>query len=138
MPGSVPLVPSLRVFLVEDSPRLCRLLADILGELDGVAVVGEAADEASAIRLLNDTQADLVIVDLELGSGSGLGVLRVLAGEPQRFGRLRTVVFSNYGHPSLRECCRKLGADGFFDKAFQFDDLIDYVLAARRGASVTY
>jgi len=125
------------VFLVEDSPRLRRLLAGILGELDGVAVVGEAADEFSAIRLLGECQADLAIVDLELGTGSGLEILRALSSQPQRFGRLRAVVFSNYGHPSLRECCRNLGADGFFDKAFQFDDLIDYVLAAR-SASVTY
>lgn len=138
MPGTSPLAPPLRVVLVEDSPRLCRLLAGILGELEGVAVVGEAADEASAIRLLGECQADLVIVDLELGSGSGLGVLRVLASHPGRFGQLRAVVFSNYGHPSLRERCHNLGADGFFDKAFQFDDLIDYVLAARQGNPVTY
>lgn len=135
VPGSA---PSLKVFLVEDSPRLRRLLSGILAELDGVAVVGEAADQAAAIRLLAESRADLVIVDLELGSGSGLEVLRTLAEEPERFGRVRTVVFSNYGHPGLRECCRKLGADGFFDKAFQFDDLIDYVLAARPGASVAY
>lgn len=134
MSGSRSLPPPLRVVLVEDSPRLCRLLAGILGELDGVAVVGEAADEPTAIRLLGECQADLAIVDLELGAGSGLEVLRILAEEPRRFGRLRTVVFSNYGHPSLRECCRGLGADGFFDKAFQLDDLIEYVLAARSAA----
>jgi two-component system OmpR family response regulator len=137
MRGSQSCLPRLRVVLVEDSPRLCRLLAGILGELDGVAVVGEAADEPSAIRLLGECQADLAIVDLELGAGSGLEVLRALADEPKRFGHLRTVVFSNYGHPSLRECCRDLGADGFFDKAFQLDDLIEYVLAARR-ATLTY
>ena len=129
---SLSLSPPLRVVLVEDSPRLCRLLAGILGELDGVAVVAEAADEPSAIRVLSECQADLAIVDLELGKGSGLEVLRTLAEQPQRFGHLRTVVFSNYGHPSLRECCRNLGADGFFDKAFQLDDLLEYVLAARR------
>jgi two-component system OmpR family response regulator len=129
-----PLPPPLRVVLVEDSPRLCRLLAGILGELDGVAVVGEAPDEHSAIQILCESQADLAIVDLELGAGSGLEVLRTLAEQPDRFGHLRTVVFSNYGHPSLRECCRNLGADDFFDKAFQLDDLLEYVLAARRSS----
>lgn len=131
MPRAVPLPPPLRVVLVEDSPRLCRLLASILGELDGVTVVAEAADEPSALRILSECEADLAIVDLELGVGSGLEVLRALAEEPERFGHLRTVVFSNYGHPGLRECCRSLGADGFFDKAFQLDDLLEYVLAAR-------
>lgn len=125
-------LPCLKVVLVEDSPRLCRLLAGILDELEGVSVVAEAPDEGTALRLLNTCPADLAIVDLELGGGSGLGVLRALAREPQRFGHLRAVVFSNYGHPGLRDYCRQLGVDAFFDKAFQLDDLIDYVLAARR------
>lgn len=135
--ASSSLSPSLKVFLVEDSPRLCQLLAGILGELDGVAVVGEAADEPSAIQRIEESRPDVAIVDLELGRGSGLEVLRALYSQPQRFGRVRAVVFTNYGHPGLRDCCRKLGADGFFDKAFQLDDLIDYVLAARPG-TVSY
>ena len=67
MSGAAPHFSPLRVVLVEDSPRLCRLLAGILGELDGVAVVGEAADEPSALRVLSECEADLAIVDLELG-----------------------------------------------------------------------
>lgn len=126
-----PLLRRLRVFLVEDSPLLRGLLSDILGELGGVVVVGSAADEDGALHALETHSADLAIIDLQLESGSGFGVLRALQAQPERFGRPRAVVFSAYGHASLRDSCHALGVDQFFDKALQMDELIDYVEAAR-------
>lgn len=125
----------LRVVLIEDSPRLRELIADMLGELDGIRVVGEASEEAAALRLLAEHSADLVIVDLELLAGSGFGVLRALACEPGRYGRPRAVVFSHHDHPQLRERCRQLGAERFFNKADQLDEMIDFLMACRRRAA---
>lgn len=122
-------LPSLRVILVEDSPCLREVVAGMLGEIEGVALVGAAGDETAAIRLLDERPADLVIIDLELPSGSGFGVLAALtrlAGE-----RPRAVVFSNHDHPQLRERCRRLGAERFFNKAGQLDEMLDFLLAAR-------
>ena len=123
---------SLRVILIEDSPSLCELLRGMLEELDGVEVVADAADEQGAIEELERHHADLAIVDLELRKGSGLGVLSRLRSDPERFGRPRTVVFSNFAHRALREHCAALGVDRFFDKSFQIDELIDYVEGAVR------
>lgn len=120
----------LRVVLIEDSPKLCAVLRDMLGDLDGVEVVADADDEQGAISKLEQHQADLAIVDLELREGSGLGVLRTLQAEPQRFGHLRAVVLSNHGHKLVRARCAQLGVEGFFDKSFQMDELIDYIEAA--------
>jgi DNA-binding NarL/FixJ family response regulator len=119
-----------RVVLVEDSPKLCAVLRDMLGELDGVEVVADADDEAGAIAALERHRADLAIIDLELRAGSGLGVLRTLQTEPQRFGSPRPVVLSNHGHKAVRARCAQLGVERFFDKSFQMDELIDYIEAA--------
>lgn len=126
--------PPLRVILVEDSPRLRELVAGMLREMTGIAVVGEATDESSALRLLEAQPADLVIVDLELRTGSGLGLLRALAGAPERFRQVRAVVFSNHDHPHLRERCHQLGAERFFNKAAQLEELLDFLNAARTSA----
>lgn len=130
--GSLPL----RVALIEDSPILCEMLRDVLQELEGVEVVADAEDELGALAELERTQVDLAIVDLELRAGSGLGVLSHLHAEPERFGRPCAVVFSNYGHETMRARCQALGVERFFDKSFETDDLIDFVqaLAARRRA----
>lgn len=117
----------LKVVLVEDSPRLRELLVGMLHEIAGITVIGEADDEVTAVRLLEERPADVVIVDLELQAGSGIGLLHALSREPERFRRPRAVVFSNHDHPHLRERCRKLGAEQFFNKFSQLDELIEFL-----------
>jgi len=65
----------------------------------------------------------LVIVDLFLEDGSGLGVLRAVH---QRTKRLRTVVLSNYATPEVRQRCLELGAERVFDKSGDIEDLLSY------------
>lgn len=117
----------LRVVLIEDSPILCEMLRDVLEELDDVEVVADAEDEAGAIAALEHQAVDLAIVDLELRAGSGLGVLGHIRADPQRFGQPRAVVFSNYGHETMRARCKALGVERFFDKSFDTDSLIEFV-----------
>lgn len=127
-PESTP--SALKVVLIEDSPEVRRLLGAVLCELSGVEVVGGAADERSALELLQLQRPDLAIVDLKLKGGSGIGVLRALARNPDRFGRPRAVVFSNHGQPLLRERCLALGVEHFFDKSTQLQELLAYVRQA--------
>lgn len=124
----------LNVFLIEDSPLLRSQLIETLEDLEGIHVVGHAEDESSAIAQLAAVRADLTIVDLELKSGSGIGVLRALRDEPSRFHSTWAVVLTTHSHRSVRQCCEQLGARAFFDKAMQMDELIDYVQAAQRAA----
>lgn len=129
--------PSLKVLLIEDSPLLGKLLRTMLEELGGVAVVAIAADETTALAELERCRPDLAIVDLNLREGSGLGVLRAVRGEPQRYGAPATAVFTNHAHSHLRERCNALGVDRFFDKALEMDALLDYVEGLRRAAVKT-
>ncbi|MGE5469688.1 MAG: response regulator transcription factor [Bacteroidota bacterium] len=125
--------PSLKVVLIEDSALLRQAIGNILGELAGVQVVGSAADEPSAIELLQVEQPNLAILDLQLRQGSGLGVLQEISRDPGRFGHPRAVVFSSHDQAVIRERCFALGVDCFFNKATQLDDLLDYVRQAVPG-----
>lgn len=120
----------LKIVLIEDSLLVRQTMGAVLGELAGVEVVGGAEDEFAAIELLQCQQPDLAIVDLELRAGSGLGVLRALSQNPERFGRPRAVVFSNHHQAVLRERCFALGVERFFDKGTQMGDLLAYVRQA--------
>ncbi len=113
----------LRTYLVEDSPVIRENLIATLEELAPVQVVGYAEDEPAAVAWLADHAVDLVIVDLFLARGSGLGVLRSL--RPRADGA-RYVVLSNYVNPAMRASCLALGADGVFDKSTEIDALIAY------------
>ena len=120
-------MPLLQTYLVEDSPLIRESLIATLEELAPVKVVGSADDEDSALRWLGGHAADLVIVDLFLKGGSGLGVLRAAQSAPAGSvnGR-RHVVLSNYATPAMRERCLALGADGVFDKSTEIDGLLAY------------
>lgn len=122
----------LRTYLVEDSPIIRDNLIATLEELSPVRVVGTASGETEALDWLQCHPTDLVIVDLFLTGGSGLGVLR------SRQASVRCVVLSNYVNPAMRARCLALGADRVFDKSTEIDDLIAYcgalaVSAARPG-----
>ncbi len=120
----------LKVFLIEDSSLLQELLLGMLSELDGVELCGCARGESAALCWLAEHQADLVIIDLELKQGSGIGVLHALQADADMYGKPRKVVLSNYSNPSMRQRCEHFGMDAFFDKSLHINELIDYVVDA--------
>jgi DNA-binding NarL/FixJ family response regulator len=119
----------LKAFIVEDSPVIRENLIATLEEMVSLQVVGTAEDEAHAVAWLNDgdNACDLVIVDIFIKRGSGLGVLQKTQ---QRTPSLRKhVVLSNYATADMRKRCLELGADQVFDKSNEIDNLIDYCVA---------
>ena len=115
----------LKTYIVEDSPVIRENLIATLEELLPVEVVGTAEDEATALQWLTqpDHPVDLVIVDIFLKGGSGLGVLRAAQSllQPRKL-----VVLSNYATQDMRRKCLALGADQVFDKSHEIDALIAY------------
>ena len=120
-------MPSVNTFIVEDSPIILDNLVATLEELAPVKVVGTAPDEASALRWLAEpgNACDLVIIDIFLKSGSGLGVLRSF-DKNKRSAHGQRVVLTNYATPDMRAMCASLGADRVFDKSNELDELIAY------------
>lgn len=118
---------ALRTYIVEDSPVIRENLIATLEELVPVRVVGSADSESTAVQWLTDPghPVELVIVDIFLRRGSGLGVLRATRAAQPRY---RLVVLSNYATAVMRRECLALGADRVFDKSNDIDALIQYCL----------
>ncbi len=115
----------LKTYIVEDSQVIRDGLIATLEELGPVEVVGTAEDESTATQWLTQpsNRFDLVIIDIFLKSGSGLGVLRVASTLAQR---RNVVVLSNYATQDIRRRCLELGADRVFDKSNEIEALIAY------------
>ncbi len=114
----------LKTFIVEDNKVIYENLVSTLEELANVEVVGHAKDEETAVQWLNHGERfDLMIVDIFLLTGSGLGVLK--AAQDARIAA-RRVVLTNYATPDIRKRCALLGADRVFDKSCELEDLIAY------------
>lgn len=127
-------MPPVKALIVEDSPVILDNLVATLEELAQVEVVGSVGDEAGALRWIEQPPAlfDLMIIDIFLKSGSGLGVLRAAqkAGLPAR-----RVVLTNFANPDIRKRCAELGAERVFDKSSELEELISYCVRVADGAA---
>ena len=114
-----------KTFIVEDNAVIRDKLISALEEMAAIQVVGSAANEAEALNWLlpGPRRCDLVIIDIFLRQGSGLGVLRALADSGLLVHR---VVLTNYATADMRRRCKELGAHRVFDKSHELDGLIDY------------
>ncbi|MEU7511149.1 response regulator [Streptomyces sp. NPDC042898] len=68
----------LRVLVVEDDPVAADAHALYAGRVEGFTVVGIAHSRAAAVRVLDRTPVDLILLDLYLPDGHGLQLLRAL------------------------------------------------------------
>jgi DNA-binding NarL/FixJ family response regulator len=109
---------------VEDNATLRENLMGALEELTCVNVVGSCGTEDEALEwLVGPEPWDLLIVDLFLKRGSGMGLVqRVARRQPHQ----RVVVFSNYVNAGVRKRCAQVGVDAVFDKSTEIDALVDY------------
>lgn len=116
---------ALKAYIVEDNAVIRDNLMETLTELAGVQTVGYSETEQGACFWLAQHPRDwqLLVVDLFLQQGSGLGVLRECG---QRSSRQRVVVLSNYATADIRKRCLACGADAVFDKSTELDQFLAY------------
>jgi two-component system, OmpR family, response regulator len=119
----------LRVLLVEDSRRLAERISELIELNENTKVVRTVVDEASAVAAVQSGQFDLVVLDLQLESGSGFGVLEQLGPK-----RPPVVVLTNYALPQYESRARALGAEHFLDKSRDYERLVDIVGSYRNAA----
>src|SRR5687767_9321737 len=122
----------LRILLVEDSPLLRGRLENMLSQHAAFKVTGLAAAESEAIEKLDSVPYDVIVVDVELRPGSGIGVIRQARARNKDSkdggGHVWIIVLTNYDLPTVRERCMQAGADHFLDKMREIDQLIPILL----------
>jgi two-component system OmpR family response regulator len=118
---------TLDVYVVEDNVIVLESLIAALEELAPVHVLGTAADESVAVEWLaaNGERCDLVIIDIFLRTGSGLGVI---AAARRKRPDAALVVLSNYATDEMQARCLASGADRVFDKSRDIDLLVAYCI----------
>ena len=106
--------PSTKVFVVEDSAAMRIRLTNMLADIKGVAVVGEAESPPAAIAGILSTRPDSVVLDMHLLGGTGLDVLRSI--HPRAPG-IVFIVLTNYPSPQYQKAYLAAGASYFLDKS---------------------
>lgn len=110
-----------RILVVEDSLEMQALIRESLGRSFDVTEAGNAEE---AVRLLEEAQPDLVLLDWRLPGKWGSEVLEAFA---QLRSRVPVIVLTSQTDTSTRLLAETLGADLFMTKPFRPADLIDAV-----------
>jgi DNA-binding NarL/FixJ family response regulator len=110
----------IRVFIADDSVTVRDRLTSLLGDMPAVELVGTAADAAAAISAIQQLKPDVVILDIRMPAGSGIGVLRSLQ---QTTEKPKFIMLTNYPFLQYRKTCLEAGASYFFDKSSEFEKI---------------
>ena len=110
----------MRVFVVEDSAPVRERLIEMIDEIAGFEVVGQAATAQEAVVGITGTRPDIAIFDVQLASGSGI---EALAEVKRALPGLRVIVFTNYASEQHAKASFDAGAEYFLDKSADFEKM---------------
>lgn len=121
-----------RILVVDDAQPVRARFVAMLREVHGVESVFEAIDADQALAFLASTTLHVVVLDLHLRDGVSIDLLpHVKSLTPPPL----VIIVTNDPSERHRATCLARGADHFFDKAREFDRVLDVVTLALLSAS---
>lgn len=114
-----------RILLVDDHPIVRDGLKDVIDREPDLKVCGEAGDYSEALDAVDQTQPDLVVMDITLGGANGIELTRRLHHIAKN---VKVVVLSVHDESLYAERALKAGAQGYVMK----QDAPDAIIAAIR------
>jgi two-component system NarL family response regulator len=123
---------TIRVLIVEDHNVVRQGLVALLNVVEGLEVVGEAADGVEAIAQYRKSRPDITLVDLRLPKMSGVEVIqRIRMEAPQA----RLIVLTTYDGDEDIYRALKAGAKGYLLKGMTTQELIATIREVHAGKS---
>lgn len=120
----------IRVLLADDQRVVREGLAMLLDLLEGVEVVGTAADGEEAVRMALARAPDIVLMDLRMPRCDGIEATRRLAAErPQT----RVIALTTYADEPTVLGALRAGARGYLTKDAGADEIAQAIAAVARG-----
>lgn len=119
-----------RIGIVDDHRMVREGLRTMLREQPSVEIVGEAEDQAGALRMIEDAAPEVVLLDIRLKGASGLDTCRLIH---QRFPDVKVVFLTVYEDEQYIFEALRAGARGYLLKKVGDEDLVKVIEAVRSG-----
>jgi DNA-binding NarL/FixJ family response regulator len=129
----------IRVVLVDDQELFRSGLAVIIDAQSDMAVVGQAGTGVDAIRVVDETQPDVVLMDIRMPEMDGVEATRQLfapAAAARRARPLRVLVLTTFNLDDRAATAIRYGASGFLLKDITPDHLQSAIRTVFSGNAV--
>jgi DNA-binding NarL/FixJ family response regulator len=126
MPDNAPV----RVLLVDDHQMVRQGLVFFLSTQPGIQVVGEAGSAEEGLRLVDEVQPNVVLMDIVLPNLSGIEALHTIN---EKYPAINVIVLSSFVDTSKVVQAIQAGAAGYLMKDVDPDELAAAIHATRRG-----
>jgi len=117
---------SINVLIADDNKEFCNILSDYFLSQKDINVVGVAKDGVEVLELIEQTNPDLVVLDIIMPHLDGLGVLERL--NTMNLNPMpRIIILSAVGQDKITQRAISLGADYYVVKPFDMDVLANRI-----------
>ncbi|OZQ58905.1 DNA-binding response regulator [Paenibacillus sp. VTT E-133280] len=124
---------AIKVLLVDDHEMVRIGLAAVLGTEDGIEVVGEAGSGEEGIRLAQEYNPDVVLMDLVMDGMDGIETTKQLM---KQYPEIKVIVLTSYLDDEKMYPVIEAGAFSYLLKTSRATEVADAIRAAARGQSV--
>ena len=121
------------VLIADDHPLVLSGLRALLDTLDGIEVVGEAADGPEAVRLAVSLRPDVAVMDLQMPDIDGVEATRQIT---QRVPGTAVLVLTMHDDDASVFAAIRAGARGYLLKGAAQEDVARAIEAVSRGEAI--
>jgi DNA-binding NarL/FixJ family response regulator len=123
----------IRILVVDDHPVVRGGLVALLRTIDGIEVVGEAADGAAAVREAQLSHPDVVLMDVRMPDLDGVeATRRIRSAVPST----RVLMLTMYDDDATVFTAMQAGAQGYLLKEAEQDEIVRAVRAVVAGEAI--
>ena len=120
----------IKVLIVDDHPVVRKGLGSCLSGKQNIKLVGEAGDGAEAIRLVEELEPDVLLMDIDMPGKDGLVVTEELK---KSFPKVKVLILSSHSQRDYVLRIIRAGARGYVLKDTPADDLVNAIEAIDKG-----
>ena len=123
-------VAAMRVLVVDDHASIRRTLRQLLELREGFHIVGEGSNGSEAVRLVEELDPDLVLMDMNMPTMGGVEATRFIK---ERHPHVKVLALTAFADMSLVSSMVRAGASGYLLKGGSAAELLDALDAVARG-----
>ena len=121
----------IRIVLAEDQNLLLSALSSLLSLEEDISVVGTAENGSEALKLVEEKQPDICLMDIEMPLMTGLDAAEKLAGTA-----CKVIILTTYARPGYFERAKKAQVSGYLLKDTPSETLAESIRQIMNGKRI--